>query len=230
MPLHKSSNIKLGLLDNLHLTDVAILNGEDGGCLAFNLLASGSRNERLDKSLKVSLSSKSSHGSGHLSTDGLGLGRLGVTSLLELIILLLGEGNAEHTDNVPVGGTGIDIGLDDTLLLLDQGAELVTGHIHAVEVEEAVVPLDVLDTELDLTVGHGLVVVEVSEGEFDDTSLESIGGNLGTLGLGDDGLSNLLGGEDGGSDELVPFLLEEGVHGLLLSALLGLGESLVLSL
>jgi len=99
-----------------------------------------------------------------------------------------------------------------------------------VEVEEAVVPLDVLDTELDLTVGHGLVVVEVSEGEFDDTSLESISGNLGTLGLGDDGLANLLGGEDGGSDELVPFLLEEGVHGLLLSALLGLGESLVLSL
>ena len=47
---------------------------------------------------------------------------------------------------------------------------------------------------------------------------------------GDDGLSALLLGEDGGGDELVPLLLEEGIDGLLLTALLGLCESLVLSL
>jgi len=99
-----------------------------------------------------------------------------------------------------------------------------------VEVEETVVSLDILNTELDLTVSHGLVVIEVSKGELYNTSLQSIGSNLLTLGLGDDGLSALLLGKDGGSDELVPFFLEEGVDGLLLSALLGLCESLVLSL
>jgi len=92
-----------------------------------------------------------------------------------------------------------------------------------VEVEEAVESLDILDTKLDLAVRHGLVVVEVSQGKFDDASLKAVRGDLGTLGLGDDGLSALLLGEDGGSDELVPFFFEEGVNCLFLSALLGLG-------
>jgi hypothetical protein len=99
-----------------------------------------------------------------------------------------------------------------------------------VEVEKTVVSLNILDTELDLAVGHGLIIVEVGEGKLDNTSLQSIRGNLGTLCLGDDGLSALLLGEDGGGDELVPLLLEEGVDGLLLGALLGFCESLVLSL
>jgi len=223
MPLHQGSDIKLGLLNNLHLTDVAILDGEDDGSFTLDLLSSGSSNQSLDKGLEVSLSGQSTHGGGHLSADGAHLGTLGVASLLELIILFLGEGYAEHADNVSVRGTGIDIGLNDGLLLLDQRAKLVTGHVHAVEVEEAVESLDILDTKLDLAVRHGLVVVEVSQGKFDDASLEAVRGDLGTLGLGDDGLSALLLGEDGGSDELVPFFFEEGVDCLFLSALLGLG-------
>lgn len=230
MPFHESGNIELGLLDHLDLTDVAVLDGEDGGGLTFDFLSGGSGDESLDEGLEVSLSGEGGHGIDHFGADGTDLGRFGVTGLLELIVLLLGKGDAEETDNVSVGGASIDIGLNDGLLLLDEGAKLVTGHVHAVEVEETVVPLDVLDAELDLTVGHGLVVVEIGEGELDDTSLQTIGGDLGTLSLGDDGLSALLLGEDGGSDELVPLLLEEGVDGLLLSALLGLCETLVLSL
>ena len=230
VPLHQGGNIELGLLDNLNLADVAVLNGEDGGGLTLNLLSGGSGNKSLDKGLEVTLSSEAGHGGNHLGTDLLHLGRLGVASLLELIILLLGEGNAEHADNVSVGGTAVNVGLDDGLLLLDEGAKLVTGHVHTVEVEETVVSLNILDTKLDLTVRHGLVVIEIGKGELDNTSLQSLRSNLGTLGLGDDGLSALLLGEDGRSDELVPLLLEEGVDDLLLSSLLGLRESLVLSL
>jgi hypothetical protein len=65
-----------------------------------------------------------------------------------------------------------------------------------VEVEETIVSLDILDTKLDLTVGHGLVVIEISKGELDDTSLQSIRGNLGTLSLGDDCLTAFLFGKD----------------------------------
>lgn len=230
VPLHKSSNIKLGLLDNLHLADVAILDGEDGRCLTLDFLSGCSSNKSLNKSLKVSLSGQGGHSVDHLGADRTDLGRLGVTGLLELIILLLGEGDAEQTDNVTIGGTGINIGLNDRLLLLDEGAKLITGHVHTVEVEKTVVSLNILDTELDLAVGHGLIIVEVGKGKLDNASLQSIRGNLGTLSLGDDGLSALLLGEDGGGDELVPLLLEEGVDGLLLGALLGLCESLVLSL
>jgi len=230
VPFHKSGNIELGLLDNLYLADVAILDGEDGRSLTLDLLSGGSSDESLDESLEVSLSGQGGHGVDHLGADSADLRRLGVTGLLELIVLLLGEGNAEHTDNVTVRGTGIDVGLNDGLLLLDEGAKLVTGHVHTVEVKKTVVSLNILDTKLDLTVRHGLVVIEISKGELDNTSLQSLRSNLGTLGLGDDGLSALLLGEDGGSDELVPLLLEEGVDGLLLSSLLGLRESLVLSL
>lgn len=230
MPLHKSSNIELGLLDHLHLADIAILDGEDGRSFRHDLVSGGSSNKSLDKSLQVSLSGQGGHGADHLGADRTDLGRLGVTCLLELIVLLLGESDAEHADDVTVGGTGINVGLNDRLLLLDEGAKLITGHIHAVEVEETVESLNILDTELDLTVSHGLIVVEIGKGEFDNTSLQSIGSNLGTLGLGDDGLSALLLGEDGGGDELVPLFLEEGVDDLLLATLLGLCESLVLSL
>ena len=230
MPFHKSGNIELGLLDNLHLADVAILDGEDGRGLTLDLLSGSSGDESLNESLKVTLSGQGGHGVDHLGADSADLGRLGVTGLLELIVLLLGEGDAEHTDDVTVGGTSINVGLNDGLLLLDEGAKLVTGHVHAVEVEETVVSLNILDTKLDLTVRHGLVVIEIGKGELDNTSLQSLRSNLGTLGLGDDGLSALLLGKDGGSDELVPLLLEEGVDDLLLSALLGLCESLVLSL
>ena len=81
-----------------------------------------------------------------------------------MIVLLLGKGDAEHTYDVSVGGTTIDIGLDDALLLFDERAKLVAGHVHAVKVEEAIVALNVLDAEFDFTVAHGLVVVEVGEG------------------------------------------------------------------
>lgn len=230
MPLHQGGNIELGLLNHLHLTDVAILNGEDGGGLTLDFLTGSSGDESLDQSLEVSLSGECGHGVDHLGTNLLGLSRLGITRLLKLIILLLGESNAEHADDVSVGGTAVDIGLNDGLLLLDQGAELVAGHVHAVEVEKAVESLNIFDAELDLAVAHGFVVVQISEGEFNDTSFEVFGCDFGTLGFGDDGFTAVLLGEDGGSNELVPFFLEEGVDGLLLSSLLGLCETLVLAL
>ena len=211
VPFHQCGNIKLGLLDNLHLTDVAILDGEDARSFTLDLFSSGSGNESLDKGLEVTLSGKGSHGLDHLSSDGTDLGRLSVTGFLELIILLFREGNAEHTDNVSIRGTGINISLNDTLLFLDERAKLITCHVHAVEVKEAVESLDIFDTKLYLTETHGLVVVEVSEGELDDTSSESIGGDLLSLGFCDDGLTAFLLGEDGRGDELEPFFLKEGV-------------------
>jgi hypothetical protein len=228
VPLHQSCDIKLGLLNHLHLANKTILDGENSGSLTLDLLPRCSSNERLDKGLQISLPGQGGHCIDHLTTDGTDLRRLSITSLLELIILLLREGYTEHADNVSVRSTGINIRLNNTLLLLDERAELVTRHVHTVKVEEAVEPLHILYTKLDLAVGHGLVVVEVGKGEFDDASLKSIRGNFLSLGFGDDGLAAILDGEDGGGDELVPFFFEEGVDCLLLAALFGLGESRVL--
>ena len=102
--------------------------------------------------------------------------------------------------------------LNDGLLLSDQRAKLVTGHVHAVEVQQAVVSLNILDTEPDLAVGKGLVLLEIGERNLDDTSLEVVRSDLGTLGLGNKGLSGVLDSEDGRSDKLVPFFLKERVN------------------
>ena len=72
--------------------------------------------------------------------------------------------------------------------------------------------------------------VEVIKGELDDASTESIGGILLSLSFGDDSHPAFLFGEVGRGDELVPFFLKEGVDCLFLSTLLGLGQSLILSL
>lgn len=79
------------------------------------------------------------------------------------------------------------------------------------EVGEAVISLDILDTELDLAVGKVLVILEVGEGYFDDAAFEFLGSDFGTGGFGDDGFSKILIGEHCRCLEFVPFFSEEGV-------------------
>jgi hypothetical protein len=99
-----------------------------------------------------------------------------------------------------------------------------------VEVKETVESLHILNAKLDLTVRHGFVVVQVSQGKLNNTALKVVRCDLGTLGLGDDGFAAVLLSKDGRGNELVPFFLQEGVDSLLLGSLLGLSETLILSL
>merc|ERR1740124_304184 len=73
--------------------------------------------------------------------------------LLPLLILLR-KRNTKQPQHIPIGGLDITTRLDDGLTLLDETADFVAGHVHAVEVEEAVEALDVFDTEFDLAVGE----------------------------------------------------------------------------
>lgn len=156
--------------------------------------------------------------------------RLGVACSLDLVVLRASKGDAEESDNVSVSCSAVHIGLNDRLLFADQTAQLVSGHVHTVEIGQAVVTLDVLHTQLNLSPRDGLVLVEVSEGNFNNTSLQSIGSNLLSLRLGDQSLSAVLDGKDGRGNELVPFFLQEGVDGLFASSLLGFRKSLILAL
>jgi len=192
VPLHERGDIKLGLLGHLDLANVAVLDREDAGGLPLDLLSGSACHQRLDQGLEVSLSCQGSHGGDHFFADGTNLGGLGVTRLLQLVVLLFREGNAEHAHDVSVGGASINITLDDALLLLNQRAELVPGHVHAVEVKKAVVSLNVFHTKLHFAVAHGLIVVEISQGELNDASLEPIRGNFLSLCFRDDGLATFL--------------------------------------
>lgn len=50
----------------------------------------------------------------------------------------LGEANAEHSEEIAVSGLGLNEGLDGGVPFLDDGAELVSGDVHTVEVSVAV--------------------------------------------------------------------------------------------
>lgn len=66
---------------------------------------------------------------------------------------------------------------DNHLPLLDHGTHLVTGQVHAVEVGEAVLALNILGDELELTEGH-LIVLQVSKAHLEHTSLKTIRGDF----------------------------------------------------
>jgi len=222
VPFHQFSDIKLGLLEDLDLSNVAILDGEDRAALLGDLFSDRGRNQFLDKTLQVSLCAEFGHVGDHLGTDCPALGGFRVAGGGDLVVLGSRKGDAKETDGVSVRGAAVYVGLDDGLLLSDQRAKLVAGHVHAVEIHQAVVALDVLDAQTNFAVGEGLVLLEVGEGDLNNTSLKVVRGDLLSLGLGNQGLSAILLGKDGGGDQFVPFFLEERIDGLFAGSLLGL--------
>ena len=91
------------------------------------------------------------HNLHHLLADELALGALGVTSCSNLLIGSLGEANAEHTEEIAVGGFSLDKGLDCGVPLLDDCAKLVTSDVHSVEVGVAVEALDFFNLDFHLS-------------------------------------------------------------------------------
>jgi len=83
------------------------------------------------------------------------------------------------------------------------------------------VTFNVFNLELNLSPGHVVgVVLEVSEGDFDDSSLDELSADTGTLGLGNTSLSERFGIEGGGSLEVEPVLSAHAVNNFFLGALL----------
>lgn len=127
---------------------------------------------------------------GHLLANGTDLRRTSVGGLLDLVGASLGEGNGEQAEEVVVSGLHGDVGLDQGLPLADKGTELVGGEVETVEVGQAVLALDLVDAELDLAEGVVLIVLEVGEGDLEDTALEGVVGVLQTAGAVDQSLAD----------------------------------------
>lgn len=119
----------------------------------------------------------------HLLSDELLLGCFCVASGLDLSWSLLGESNGEHSDDITIGGLGLHESLDKGVPLLDHGASMVSGDVHTVEVRVAIVSLDFVNLELELSPGgtdlvllvlHG--VVAVIQRDRDNTTFETLRG------------------------------------------------------
>lgn len=129
----------------------------------------------------------------HLSADSPDLGRGSICGLLDLVWSALGEGNCEEAEEVVIGGLDGDVGLDQGLPLSDKRSELVRCEVETVEVGQAVLSLDLIDTELDLSERVVLILLQVGQRNLENSSLQSIIGVLETSGSVDEGLSDTTG-------------------------------------
>lgn len=121
------------------------------------------------------------------------MGRSGVGRLLDLVLAALGEANGEKADEVVIGGLDGDVGLNEGLPLADERAELVGCEVETVEVGQAALALDLVDAKTNLAEGVLLILLEISEGYLDDTSLQRVVGVLQTGGAVDEGLADTVG-------------------------------------
>ena len=119
------------------------------------------------------------HNFHHLLTDELALGALGVASCTYLAACPLGEADAEHAEEVSVGGLGLNEGLNGGVPLLDDGAELIAGDVHSVEVGVAVEALDLLDLDLHLPPSLLVAVsVQISQRYLKHAALQAVSSDL----------------------------------------------------
>ena len=114
----------------------------------------------------------------HLLADLTDLGRLSIGGLLDLVAAASSEGDDEKTDEVTVGGLDINESLQERLPLLDEGTELIRGEVHSVEVGEAVLALNFINSQLDLAESTILILGKIAERDFDNTTLKVVVGVL----------------------------------------------------
>jgi len=228
--LSQSVKVELWLLHNLDLADVAVLNWVDWHSSLGDIAGNAVWEELLDQLWHVTVGDLLGNNLGHLLSDLFDLLALGVGGLFDLVgALLLGEGNNKDSKVVVVGGLSVNGALNHSLPLLDHTAHLVSGEAHTVEVEDAVLALNVLAHELEFSVALS-VRVQVSLVAVVDSTLEAISGDLVTDGSGDEGVADVSGLEDSWRLDGVPVLLGEWVDDLLLASLLGaLCKTLILA-
>lgn len=229
MQFHELGDVKLGRLEDLDFSDMHISQGVNAGRGLDNFLSDNFKRELSDEFLEVTLRRISDHDFDHFGANLANLAALGVGGLLDLSVPALCETNGEHSEQVAIGGLDIDVGLNNGLPLSDERAELIAGEIHAVKVSEAGAALNLLALEADLAVGHVLGLLQIGENDLVDAALEGVRRDAGALGAGHERLADLAHVEDGGRLDVVPLLLQKGVHDLLARAFALLGQALVLA-
>jgi len=151
----------------------------------------------------------------HLLTDELLMGGLGIAGSLDLLLGLLCESNAEHSEEVSILGFGLNESFDEGMPFLNHSSTMVPGDVHAIEIGIAVKALNFFDLETKLLPGGSVgAFIAVSKTDVENTTLEAICRIKKTCSLvnrskGDLPLLKARG------ENVVPLLLGERMSGLL---------------
>ena len=150
-------------------------------CL-LNISGNGIWDKFVNNFLQVSAAHFSLDDVSHLLPDVLDLSALGVAGLLLTVLLLQSESDAEETEHVSVTGLDVNVALNQSLPFLDHGPQLVSGQVHAMEGGQAVLSLNILNNELELSIRSLSVIfiLEISKGNLENSSLQSLRGNFGS--------------------------------------------------
>ena len=178
MELEQLVEVELGCLEDLCLAGVDVLKGVDAARRLLDLPTDNLRHELLNQLLEITARGLTGHDLKHLLAEFPNLGGLGVGGLFDLGGASLGEPNSEKAEEVSVGCLDINVSLDKGLALADEGSKLVRGEVHAVEVGEAVLALDLVDAKLDFAEVLLLILVEIGERDLEDTAPEGVVGVL----------------------------------------------------
>jgi len=99
----------------------------------------------------------------HLRTDHLLLGTFGIAGGSDLSGCSFSEADAEHSKEITIRSLGLHKSFNKCVPLLNEGAKLVSGDVHAVEVSIAIISLDFFNLHLHLSPRLiGLVSVQIS--------------------------------------------------------------------
>jgi len=138
---------------------------------------------------------------------------LGITGLPLHILVFVGKTNTENSEEISICGLHIHMRFNECLPLLDHTPEFVCGKIHAMEVCEDVVSLNVFcdETEFAERTFSIVVVLKISQGNFEDTMFQTLRGNFRTRCPVNEGLANLPQAEHRRRLHIVPFFPCEGI-------------------
>jgi len=207
----KSAEVEFGCLQELDFADVYVLKWVNALCSLLNFTTDDLRDELGGELGKSAAGGFAGNNFGHLLSDGSDLRRGSIGGLLDLVRSALGEGNGENSEKVVVGSLDGDIGLNQRLPLSDKRSEFVGCEIETVKVRQAVLSLDLIDTELDLAESVVLILLEICQRYLENSTLQCVVGVLETCGSVDEGLSNISDGKGGGCLDLVPIFTGEGI-------------------
>ena len=132
------------------------------------------------------------HDISHLLSDGANLRRAGICGFLDLVWTSLRKCDGKQTNEVIISRLHSDVSLNERLPLAHEGSQLVGGEVQAMEVGQAVFPLNLVHAKLDLAESVFFVALKIGERDFENTALKGIVGILQTSGAVDKCLSNAL--------------------------------------